>query len=176
MTSQDSMDTSVSTERRWVRGILGGVAGILAAGAVSFPLLLIVGPATVFNKELQSPKLTAVWDDLKPAPLMMSAPISFGLALAVLGAAQGVAFVLVASAMPRGVVKRGLKYGLILWLLSNLAFEILGPFNLLAEPVPLVLVELAVGLPGNLVGGIVLSAIYGRTEPAPVEVEQEAQP
>ena len=172
MTSQVSMDTSVSTERRWVRGILGGIAGILVAGAVSFPLLLVIGPATVFNKELQSPKLTTVWEVLEPAPLMMSDPISFGLAMAVLGAAQGVVFVLVASALPRGVVKRGLTYGLIVWLLSTLAFEILGPFNLLAEPVPLVMVELAVGLPGNLVGGIVLAAIYGRTEPALVEVEQ----
>lgn len=125
-------------------------------------MLLAVGPSTVFDSELQSPKVTAVWETLEPEPLMMSDPISFGLAFALLGAAQGAVFVLVAPALSSRMVKRGLTYGLILWLLSNLAFELLGPFNLLAEPVPLVAVELAVALPGNLVGGIALSAIYGR--------------
>jgi hypothetical protein len=148
--------------KRWLRGIGGGIAGIFATGAVSYPLLLLVGPATVFNTELQSPKLTAVWDSLEPAPLMMSDPLQFLVAFAILGAAQGAVFVLVVDALPRGLIQRGLTYGVIVWLLSNLAFEILGPFNLLAEPVPLVLVELAVALPGTLVGGVVLSAIHGR--------------
>ncbi len=107
MTSQLSTPTGFPAERRWVRGILGGIVGMLAAGAVSFSLLLAVGPATVFNEELQSPKLTAVWgDDLGPPPLMMSDPVAFSLVMIVLGAAQGLVFVIVASALPPGVVKR----------------------------------------------------------------------
>lgn len=149
--------------RRWTRGILGGIVGFLIAGAVSFPLLELVGPATVYNEELQSPKLTAVWsDELGPEPRMISDPVSFGLAMAALGAAQGFVFVLVAPALTGGVVRRGLTYGLIVWLLSMLSFELLGPFNLLLEPLPLVGVELAVALPGNLLGGMSLSAIYGK--------------
>jgi hypothetical protein len=150
------------SERRWLRGILGGIASIVTTGAVSFPLLFAVGPFTVFNDDLQSPKLTAVWNVLEPAPLMMSDPLTFLVAFALLGAAQGAAFVVVVGGLPSTVARRGLTFGFVVWLLSNLSFEVLGPFNLLAEPVPLVLVELAVALPGALAGGLVLSAIYGR--------------
>lgn len=163
---QDEMTprAGITAERRWLRGILGGLAGFLVAGAIGFALLEMVGPATVYNEQLQSPKLTAVWsDELWPAPRMLSDPASFALAPLALGVAQGVVFVLVAPALGGGIVKRGLSYGLIVWLLATLSFELLGPFNLLLEPLPLVAVELAVGLPGNLLGGLVLSAIYGRS-------------
>ena len=174
MTTQLSAHTDSLAERRWIRGILGGIAGFLVASTVSFALLLAVGPTTVFNDEIQSPKLSAVWDDeLWPAPRMMSDPISFVPALIALGAAQGAVFVLVAPALSPRIVRRGLTFGLILALLSTLAFELLGPFNLLLEPLPLVGVEWAVGLAGNLVGGIVLSAIYGRAETDPHYAEQE---
>lgn len=59
----------------------------------------------------------------------MSDPISFGMALIVLGAAQCAVFVAVSPALPGRLVKRGLTYGLILWLMSTMAFELLGPFN-----------------------------------------------
>lgn len=176
MTSQISTRTRFAEDRRWVRGILGGIVGFLVASAVGFALLEAVGPATVYNDQIQSPKLSAVWDDeLWEAPRMISDPISLVPALIVFAAAQGIVFVMVAPALPQSVVRRGLTYGLILWLLSTLAFEVLGPFNLLLEPLPLVGVELAVALPGNLLGGIVLSAIYGRAKPAPLEAEREAQ-
>ena len=62
MTAQLSSSTSAPVDRRWRRGILGGVAGFLVASAVSFGLLELVGPSTVYNDEIQSEKLTAVWD------------------------------------------------------------------------------------------------------------------
>lgn len=163
MEGEMQMTVAVAFERRWIRAILGGIAGFLIGAALSFSLLNLVGPATVYNEELQSPKLSAVWsDEIGPEPRMLSDPPSFGLAIVALGAAQGFVFALVAPALAGGVVRRGLIYGLIVWLLSTLSFELLGPFNLLLEPLPLVGVELAVGLPGNLLGGIVLSAIYGK--------------
>ncbi len=153
-------------DRRWIRGFVGGAVGMLVSLAVSLPLLFAVGPSTVFNEALQSPKLTAVWgDELGPPPLMMSDPATFALIVLVLGAVQGLVFVIIHPALPRTVVGRGLTYGVIVWLLSTLYFELLGPFNLLLEPLPLVGVELAVGLVGGLAGGIVLSAIYGKVEP-----------
>jgi hypothetical protein len=176
MTTQQSAYEGFAAERRWVRGILAGIAGFLVAGALSFGLLELVGPATVYNDEIQSPKLSAVWDDeLWGAPRMMSDPISFAPALIALGAAQGAVFVLVAPALSPQIVRRGLMYGLVLALLSTLAFELLGPFNLLLEPIQLVAVEWVVGLAGNLVGGIVLSAIYGRIEQVTLMAEPQAK-
>lgn len=177
MTTQLSSHANSRPDRRWVRGILGGVAGFFAGSAISLALLMAVGPATVFNEDIQSPKLSAVWsDELWDAPRMMSDPVSFLPALIALGAAQGAVFVIVAPALPQRVVKRGLAYGLILALLSTLAFELLGPFNLLLEPLPLVGVEWFVGLIGNLAGGVVLSAIYGRTESGIPEADRLIQP
>jgi hypothetical protein len=159
-------NVSVAYKPRWVVGIVGGIVAFLIGSGLSFALLQLVGPATVYNDEYQSEKLSAVWDDtLWEAPRMMSDPVSFIPVVLALGVAQGLVFVLVGSALPNGVVKRGLTYGLILWLLSHLSFELLGPFNLLLEPLPLVGVELAVGLVGNLLAGITLSAIYARGEP-----------
>ncbi len=159
--------SELETGRRWIRGIIGGIVGLLVAGIVSFSLLELVGPSTVYNEAIQSPKLSAVWDDeLWQSPKMMSDPVSFVPAFALLGAVQGAVFVIVSPALAPGIIRRGLVYGLILWLLPTLSFEILGPYNLLLEPLPLVGVELAVALPGRLLEGIVISAIYGRANPA----------
>ncbi len=55
MTCQLSTPTGFPAERRWVRGILGGTAGFFGA---SLALLEAVGPAAVYNDQLQSPKLS----------------------------------------------------------------------------------------------------------------------
>lgn len=172
MATLNASQARAAPKPRWVMGVFGGIVAFLIGSGVSFALLEVVGPATVYNEQIQSAKLSAVWDDtLWEAPRMMSDPVSFLPAVLALGIAQGLVFVLVVSALPRTVFKRGLTYGLILWSLSTLAFELLGPFNLLLEPLPLVSVELATGLVGNLLAGIVLSAIYGRGESQGIPVE-----
>jgi len=146
---------------RWVRAIIGGIVGVFAGAAAAFPLLFAVGPATVFNDELQSPKLQAVWNELEPLPLMVSNPLAFAGLLAVVGVAHGLVFAVVAGGLPVDRVRRGLAFGFIVWLMSHLFFELNAPFALLGEPLPLVGVELGVQLVGALVEGIVVSFIYG---------------
>jgi hypothetical protein len=116
---------------RWLRAIIGGIVGVFAGAAAAFPLLFAVGPVTIFNDELQSPKLQAVWNELEPLPLMVSNPLAFAGLLAIVGVAHG------------------------------LFFELNAPFALLGEPLPLVGVELGVQLVGAMVEGIVVSFIYG---------------
>lgn len=145
---------------RWLRGALGGVVGLLAGYAVAFPLLLLVGPATVFNSEIQSPKIGMAWE-LEPLPLMISDPAAFAVVLAVLGAVHGLAFAGLERGLPKGRLRRGLAYGLVLFGLSFLFAELLFPFSILREPLPLLGVELATAVPGALVEGLVISAIYG---------------
>ena len=153
---------------RWIRAIIGGVAGILAGAAAAFPLLFVVGSSTVFNDELQSQKLLAVWNDLEPLPLVVSAPQAFVVVLILIGVAHGVVFALVAGGLPPGRLARGLAFGLVVWLMSNLFFELNGPYALLGEPLPLVGVELSVQFVGAMVEGIVISFIYGQAR-GPVE-------
>ena len=150
------------TTRKWARATAAGVAGMISGGAISFILLFGLGPATIFNESLQSPKLLAVWGELEPLPLMNSHPAAFGLLLAVLGAVHGLVFAIIATGLPEDTIRRGLLYGLIIWLMSTLFFELQGPLALLAEPLPLVAIELAIGLAGALVEGLVISWIYGK--------------
>ena len=153
--------TQVVVPRKWGRGILAGMVGMLASAAVSGPLLFAVGPFTIFNETLQSPKVSAVWGELEPLPLMISNPIAFALVLAVLGAVHGLVFVLILRGLPSAGLKRGLFYSLVIWLLSHLFFELQAPYAMLGEPLSLVGVELSIALIGALAEGTVISWIYG---------------
>lgn len=156
---------STKASRRWGRATIAGAAGIFAGAAVSGPLLFALGPFTIFNDALQSPKVQAVWDELEPLPLMLSNPVAFALVLVLLGVVHGLVFALIAGSLPGGRVRRGLLYGLLIWLMSHLFFELNGPYALLGEPLPLVGVELTISFVGALAEGVVISAIYG---PPPV--------
>lgn len=157
-----SEGASSTASRKWGRAIIAGVAGIFAGAAVSGPLLFALGPYTIFNEALQSPKVTAVWDQLEPLPLILSNPVAFALVLALLGVVHGLIFVRIAGSLPSNRLKRGLLYGLIIWLMSHLFFELNGPYGLLGEPLPLVGVELTISFIGALAEGVIMSAVYGR--------------
>ena len=148
--------------RKWGRAMIGGVAGMLAGGLVSGLILFAVGPYTIFNSAIQSPKVNAVWGELEPLPLMVSNLAGFALMLARLGAVHGLVFALIVNGLPTARLKRGLLYGLITWLLSNLFFELNGPFAILGEPLLLVGVELGIGFVGAMVEGVVISVVYGQ--------------
>jgi hypothetical protein len=155
---------SAVVSRKWGSAVISGIAGIFAGAAVSGPLLFAIGPFTIFNEAIQSPKVQAVWDELEPLPLMISNPVAFALVLALLGVVHGLVFALIVGGLPGRRLKRGLLYGLIIWLMSHLFFELNGPYGLLGEPMPLVGVELIVSLIGALLEGIVISAVYGRVQ------------
>lgn len=149
---------------RWVRGMIGGAVGVLLGFSIAFPLLLVVGPSTIFNEAIQSPKVLSAWGD-PPLPLYVT---NLGLALAgiaLVGAAWGLVFVAIVKGLPTPTAKRGLAFGLILFA-AFLFAEVAFPFALLLEPVPLVALELAIFFPGALIAGLIISAIYGRPQTA----------
>lgn len=148
--------------RKIGRALLAGIVGIFASFAVSAPLLFAIGPFTIFNEAIQSPKVIAVWGELEPLPLLVSNPVGFGLILTLLGAVHGLVFAIIAGGLPASMLKRGLLYGLIIWLLASLFFELQAPFAMLGEPLLLVLVELAIQFAGALMEGVTISWIYGK--------------
>ncbi len=147
---------------RWARLAGAGIAGMFAGSAAALPLLFLVGPSTIFNDAIQSPKLTLVWNELEPLPIMMSNPAAFAVVLAVVGAGHGLAFGIVERGLPADFIRRGLAFGAVIWLMTYVFFELNGPFGLLGEPLPLVGVELAVQVVGALVEGVVISLLAGR--------------
>ncbi|HSM71465.1 MAG TPA: hypothetical protein VK851_07980 [Anaerolineales bacterium] len=163
MSNSDQADVQLRTPiQKWGWAILSGIIGMFVGAGVGGPLLFAVGPSTIFNEAIQSPKVSAVWGELEPLPLMVSNPLAFAIVLAVLGAVHGYVFVLVIRSLPDTTLKRGLYFGFIIWLMSILYFELQAPYSMLGEPLILVGVELAIGLVGALVEGVVISWIYGK--------------
>lgn len=147
-----------------VAGLLGG----LAFWVVTFLTFVLLGSGLdqasgpLVDPALQSPKLLAVWTEIEPLPLFATAPL---LILAVyIAFALGHAFLFrsVQDAWPAGRWARTWRLALVLWSLSYLFFELLGPLNLLAEPLPLVALELAFWLAAALVETALIVALLVR--------------
>jgi hypothetical protein len=99
--------------------------------------------------------------EMEPLPLMFTnGPLYMAIAAGI-GAVHGLVFLWIEPALPRGIVRRGASFAVILWALMALYFEFHTPFNMFGEPPVLVAVELAFWIVVTLVQGLVLSAIYG---------------
>lgn len=145
-----------------LRAAVGGAVAIVIANVVSNILFFQVGRPILFENELQSAKVIAVLFEMEPLPLMFTnGPLYMAIA-AVIGVVHGLIFFWIEPALPRGIVRRGASFAVILWALMALYFEFHTPFNMFGEPPVLVAVELAFWIAVTLVQGLVLSAIYGR--------------
>ena len=99
---------------------------------------------------------------MEPLPLMFTnGPLYLAIASGI-GIVHGLVFYWIDPALPRGIINRGLSFGVILWALMALYFEFHAPFNMFGEPVALVAVELAFWVIVTLVQGLTLSIIYGK--------------
>ena len=153
-----------SEVRRWVRGLIGGLVGVLASFPVGFLLFFVIGAEILFDPMLQSAKLIAVWQEIEPLPLLFRDPASFILGLLLLGGVRGLVFAGIVGGLPAPIFKRGVAYGVILWSLAFLFFEFFTPFNLFGEPMPLLALQLAFWFVVAQVEGIVISAVYGKNQ------------
>jgi hypothetical protein len=132
-----------------VKSLGAGLVGGLAFSIVTFLTFVLVGSGLdqasgpLVDPQVQSPKLIAVWTQLEPLPLFVTAPhlIFVGYILFAIG--HALLLRSVAPAWPDGDVARTWRLALVIWALSCLFFEFLGPLNLLAEPLGLVVLELA---------------------------------
>jgi hypothetical protein len=131
------------------RTIFAGVLGGLAFWIVTFLTFVLAGTGLdqtsgpLVDQHLQSPKYLAVWTELQPLPLFATAPQLILAAYALFGVAYAFLFRSVKIAWPSGRWPRIWRMALVIWALSCLFFEFLGPLNLLGEPIPLAALELA---------------------------------
>ncbi|MFA8386163.1 MAG: hypothetical protein ACEPO2_11110 [Pelagibaca sp.] len=133
----------------------------MIATIVSNVLFFQLGTPILFENERQSAKLIAVLFEMEPRPLMFTNGLLYMAIAAGIGGIHGLIFHWIEPVLPRGLVKGGLAFGVILWALMALYFEFHAPFNMFGEPVALVAVELLFWVPVTIVQGVVLSAIYG---------------
>jgi hypothetical protein len=142
----------------WLRYVLAGLAAgfaMLAASMATF------GPAQAIltDPALQSDKfLDAFFGD--PPPRAASIPFLFPLGFIGLGFVHALAFHILYRGLSRNWVVAGATFGFAAWLIAYPWFEFYLPWNVMLEPAPLVLLELACWLAVTLAGSLALAFVY----------------
>ncbi len=145
-------------------GVAGGIA--FAAGTIGTFVLLGSGldhRGLLFDPQLQSAKLIAVWTEMRPLPLFVTAPHLILGAYLLLGVGHALLYRSVAPAWPAAKLSRTWRLGLVIWAFSFVVFEFLGPFNLLGEPLALVAVELVFWAVAAAIEAVVIVVLLGAT-------------
>ncbi len=151
-----------------IAGLLGGIA----FWVVTFLTFVLLGSGLdqasgpLVDPELQSPKLLAVWTELEPLPLFATAPHLILAAYIGFALGHALLFRSVQGAWPAGRWPRTWRLALVAWTMSYLFFELLGPLNLLAEPLPLVALELAFWSAAALVEAAIIVTLMASRSPS----------
>jgi len=122
--------------------VSAGAAGGVMFSITSFVTFVLIGQGPLANPALQSPEVLAVLNDLEPLPLFATKPHLVFLIYVLFGIGQAFLLRSVAPAWPERAGPRIWRLALVSWGLSCLFFEMLGPLNLLGEPLGLVALEL----------------------------------
>lgn len=129
------------------RTVAAGLAAGLAFGLGTIGTFVLLGSGLdhrgpLFDPQVQSAKLIAVWTEMEPLPLFVTAPHLILGAYLLLGVGHALLYRSVAPAWPAAKLSRIWRLWLVIWAFSFVVFEFLGPFNLLGEPLALVALEL----------------------------------
>ncbi|KAF3461999.1 hypothetical protein ACQCP0_11670 [Ralstonia pseudosolanacearum] len=129
------------------RILVAGLAGGLTLNVVMLLTFRLIGfgwngGGFLLTATIQSRKLIAVWTQIEPLPLIVANPAPMIAGLVLFGVAHAAIYGWLAPAWPQGVLPRALRFAGLTFVLSYLFFEFFTPFNLLGEPLVLVLAEL----------------------------------
>lgn len=136
------------------RGLAILVAGLAAGAAWLLGIAIVFGPAQgiLADPARQSAKFIAAFADPQAPPRMGATPWILPAGLVVVGLAASVAYAILRPRLPGGPARRGAIFGAVAWLLMTPWFEFYLPYNVMLEPLPLVLLE-------ALLWGIVLQMV-----------------
>lgn len=151
------------TQEYWRIGLAGVLAGIVFA-LLSILTFYVLGDLTgiLNNPAIQSPKVIAVLQTLEPLPVMQQAPYIIFAGWIVILVGYAFLFNHISVLWPRNYWIRLWRLTLMMWFFSWLFFEFMGPFNLLAEPLPLLALELGFWGICALGASAVIVAMLGR--------------
>lgn len=118
----------------------------------------------------QSSKLVAVWTQIEPVPSLGSlAP-----ALIIMPSIATVVFARFYNFLPTLDRRlKGLSFGIMLWALVAVFFELFTPYGLFGEPAILLAYELTLWLIGLSTIGTLMGILYGRKEKAAAVFKQQ---
>jgi hypothetical protein len=141
------------------------VAAPVAALLNTFLLFtLFMNPVSkeiIFSESIgQSPKLVGVWNTIEPVPSLASLTP----ALMITPLIFTTIYALVYNVLPgKNLVTKGFSFGIMLWSLIAVFFELFTPYGLFGEPLHLLAYELFLWFIGLVVVSIVIAAIYRKS-------------
>lgn len=141
------------------------IAGII--GLFGFLIVIRIGfrvaDPILFNPNVQSPKLIAVWNEIEPLPPAHGLIATLSILL-LIGIGRAFIYRWLAPSWPTGVVARAQRYWLLVWFLSYFFVEFSAPFTLFGEPVGLILIELVILGVSVLTEAFVVAGIMERSK------------
>jgi hypothetical protein len=151
------------SKTRIVRSWFAGMAGA-AVAIVVWQLLAPFVARITLNPRYQAPDFLAILSQMVARPLDKAHLVRFALSwVVVLGGIHGVVFSWLRPSLPgASAARKGLSFGMLLWIFSYLFFEFLHPWGQFNEPAPLVLLELLMWLVVALAEGMTLAALSPR--------------
>ena len=163
---------SASWARAALAGAAGGVAWLVGIGLFFWPVQGILT-----DPSHQSAKFLAAFGE-PPLPRIADLPWLLPVGLVIVGTASGLAYHLQAGSGTGSVWRRGRRFGLLAWLVAIPWFEFYLPFNVMREPVPLVMLELLCWfLVLQLVGTTIALVYHGRrTEAGELQSRERVAP
>ena len=147
-----------------VRTIFAGVSGGFAMSVVMLLTFRLIGfgvngGGILMDPSVQSRKLIAVWTELEPLPLVFTRPIPIALGIIAFGIAHAYMYRWLCSAWPTGIVRRGLSFALLVFVMTFVFWEFFTPFNQFGEPIGLIAIELVFWALIASADGLVISSI-----------------
>jgi len=126
-------------------------------------MMIFFGPAQAIlaNPNFQSEKFLYVVSQLEPLPRAAENLWILPIGLLMIGMLYGIVFHFIRKAF-NGTSRwlKGMKFGLVAWILMVPWFEFYLPWNVMHEPALLVLLEMALWMGVLLIVGIVISQVY----------------
>lgn len=153
-------------ESIWFRGAIAGLAGGIAW---LIGLVIFFGPAQglLTDPGLQSVQMLAAFSG-EPPPRTVASPGILVLGLLTIGLLWGCVYASLARAWADSWWRRGWRFSLVAWVLMVPWFEFYLPWNVLHEPAPLVLLELACWAGVLLVVGAAIAGVEQALRPRAV--------
>jgi hypothetical protein len=139
-----------------IAGFAGGLAWIVA-------MTLFFGPAQAIlaNPDYQSHKFLYVVGQLEPLPRAAEAWWIIPSGLLIIGVIYGIVYHFIRRAFAEmHWRKKGIRFGLVTWALMVPWFEFYLPWNVMHEPMMLVILEMVLWLCVLLIVGIVIAGVY----------------
>jgi hypothetical protein len=151
---------AIVAKTRIVQSWFSGMAGA-AVAIVVWQLLAPFVARITLNPRYQAPDFLAVLSQMVARPPDKAHLVRFALFWVVLlGGIHGMVFSRLRPSLPgAATARKGLSFGILLWIFSYLFFEFLHPWGQFHEPMPLVLLELLMWLVVALAEGMTLAAL-----------------